>query len=155
MNKLHIALAILCAGALCGCVPEAVSTTNADTMTRIFACDGEMVSIYHIGADQKALLKDEFEAWKQAGFEGFDESFVVRAPTLLISGTTTNGVSYKIDFGTEYVTVNEVQGKMVDGAQYARDLTDADKRFRQFLLDCIEAGKLPQLARGKMPKSDE
>jgi len=112
------------------------------------------MSVYSVGKRQQEVLRDEFETWKQAGFDGFDESFIKRPPTLVVMGVATNGVSYIIDLGPERVTVFEDAGGMVDGTRYARDATAADMRFRLFLSSCIEDRKLPKLASGKLPKKE-
>jgi len=155
MNKLQIAVLAVCAALLGGCTPDDVAMADVETMSRIYVRSNDVVSVYFVGEDQKKLIRDEFEAWKKAGFEGFDETFIRRSPTLLITGTTTNGVSYKIDLAEDRVMVHEESGEFVDGTYYARDLTAADVRFRQFLRKCIEDGRLPTLARGRMPGEDE
>jgi len=153
MSRLHIPLAALCAAIVCACLPEAVPMAPVESVKSVCVCDGERTTVYGIGEAQRALLRDEFEAWKQAGFEDFDDSFSRHVPTLLVIGKTESGVSYQIDFRPEKVIVSEEKGKMVDGSRYAREATAADKRFRQFLLDCIADGKLPRKWSSKLRTS--
>jgi len=151
MNKVRAVVLSLCVAVAVGCTPEALPTASVETMSRVLVYNDEIVSVYNVCEEQHKLLRNEFENWKQAGFVGFEESFLRHRPTLLVTGTTTNGVTYRIDFGTDKVFVHEVAGTLVDGTRYARDATEADARFRQFLSACIATGQLPLLARGALP----
>jgi len=151
MNRLNSVLFALCVVVAVGCTPEALPTAAVETLTRIIVYNDDVVSIYNIGKEQQDVLRDEFDAWRQAGFEGFDESFLRPTPILIVTGTATNGVSYKIDFRPETVLVYESAGELVDGTRYAREVTAADTRFRQFLCTCMATGQLPLLARGRLP----
>jgi len=153
MNGVRVYLAALCVAIVCGCLPEAVPTASVESVKSVCVCEDGRTTVYGIGEAQRALLRDEFEAWKLAGFEGFDDLFSRHMPTLLVTGKTESGVAYWIDFRPEKVIVFEEEGEMVDGSRYAREATAADKRFRQFLQDCIADGKLPRKWSGKLPTS--
>lgn len=114
--------------------------------------DGEEQGSYAIGEKERALLKDEFDGWLRAGFDGFDLSFVTYVPSLRVEGefftmprfSLTWGLDstlYVIDFGENIVTVS-LGDPDEPLTQYARKPTEADRRFRQFLLQCMKDGRL-------------
>jgi len=152
MRALRVLPAVACASVLIGgCTPETVPTVSVETIRCVFVRKDGIASVYGVGERQRSLLRDEFEAWKRAGFEGFDESFIRCQPTFALVGTSTNGVAYKIDFRQGSVMVLEDPCGMVDGARYARELTAADKRLQLFLETCISEGRLPRVMSGKLP----
>lgn len=144
MKRCRFLLAVAFAAAVCGCSPKSLTTATVESVKLVSASDADGHEVmYSVGEEQQALLRSEFETWKRAGFDGFGVSFVTYVPDVCLMGTTADGVGYVVDFGTDTVTVNEVY-KGGDSAQYARDATMADNRFRLFLLAYIADGKLPK-----------
>jgi len=136
-------LAAACAAAVCGCTPKAVTMATVDTVTHVCVCADGGVAMYLAGGEQQDLLRNAFETWKRAGFEGFSPSFVTYVPTVSVIGKLEDGTYYSVDFGPDVVVVNEVDADG-ESSQYVRDATPADKRFRLFILAYIADGKFPK-----------
>jgi len=135
-----VGLAAMCVAAVCGCVPTVLPKATITSVSRISQTVDGQTAFYPLKAEQQAILRNEFETWKKAGFEGFDSSYVDHVPSVNIVGTLEDGTAYVVDFGEEIVVVNEVDG-MGEKSQYVRNVTPADNRFRLFLLACIEDWK--------------
>jgi len=136
-----VGLVALGVAMVCGCTPDSLpKATVASVESVCIWVEGKPVTC-RIGEKEQALLRDEFEKWQQAGFGGFEISFLSYTPSARISGKLEDGMTYSVDLGTEMIVVNETDanGK---SSSYERMIKEADKRFFIFLLSCIKDGKI-------------
>jgi len=143
-NKL-VGLVALGLAMLCGCTPDSLpKATVASVESVCIWVEGKPCSC-RIGEKEQAHLRGEFERWKQAGFGGFEISFLSYTPSTRISGKLEDGMTYSVDLGTEMIVVNETDANGKRSC-YERMITEADKRFFIFLLSCIKDGKIRKTA---------
>jgi len=144
-TNMLVGLVALSAAMVCGCTPDSLpKATVASVESACIWVEGKPVTC-RIGEKEQALLRDEFEKWQQAGFGGFEISFLSYTPSARISGKLEDGMTYSVDLGTEMIVVNETDanGK---SSSYERMIKEADKRFFIFLLSNIKDGKIRKSA---------
>ena len=146
-SKHSVWLLVLLALMVCGCKPKFQQYLQTCWVGQIeelsLHSEGEVLR-YAVGLDVREALQAELESWQRAGFDGFALSVVTYAPDVCLTFRSVNSAPYEqpfmdlleacsINFTERVVVVNEVRRN--GSAQYVREATVADKRFRQFLLE--------------------